>query len=187
MNVTNKKWLLIFISLVVLGILIAVAVWMLSGRSDQNPLIPFSAVPIIPSTSSISSTVGVKIYTNTKFGFEFEYPKDWKVKENLYGSPFSKFNLIIIPTNGKYLPDPILVNIVTPDFADRAILGRKNLGASISNINVGGISGTKYKYTEEFPTISIDLPFGEYRMILGAKKQYEDVFNQILATFKFLK
>ena len=43
-----------------------------------------------------------------------------------------------------------------------------------------------YKY-EGTQNISIDIPFGEYRILLGATKEHEDVFNQIISSFKFLE
>lgn len=53
---------------------------------------------------------------------------------------------------------------------------------------MGGVRGKKYEYVfEDVSKISIDLPFGEYRLLLGADKEYENVFNKILASFKFLK
>ncbi|MBI5401684.1 hypothetical protein HZB05_02550 [Candidatus Wolfebacteria bacterium] len=48
--------------------------------------------------------------------------------------------------------------------------------------------GSKYEYEYEgLPKIAIILPFGQYKMILGAYKDYEDVFNQVISSFKFLK
>lgn len=155
---------------------------------EQAIVSPPDESVISPSQSdSATTTSGFNLYRNEEWGFEFEYPEDWKIMENPYGSPFSRFNLIVVPTEGKYLPDPVLVNIVTPDFADRAAVSRKNLGAIESYVIIGSTGGIKYQYTEQLPTISIDIPFGEYRIILGAKKQYEDVFNQILSSFKFIE
>jgi len=129
----------------------------------------------------------MKTYKNTEFGFEFQYPKGWTFHENTFGSPFSKFNLVGASPEENGLPDPIdsplLINIVTPDFANKAFYDLKG-----SNITIAGISGKKYEYEYEgVSEIGIDLPFGEYHMLLGAKKGYEDIFNQILASFKFLK
>lgn len=166
---------------VALSVLIAIAIWMLARRANQN-----RQIPIITH-----STIGTKIYINAEYGFEFQYPENWTFHANTFYSPFSKFNLVGASPeeNGRPNPivSPLLINIVTPDFAERAVMNRKNLGAIETDIVVGGVDGRKYEYTENVAKISIDLSLGGYRIILGADKKYEDVFNQILASFKFLK
>lgn len=135
--------------------------------------------------STPSQTPEFKIYRNEEFGFEFQCPVNWEIKTNIYKSPASKFNLIAIPLQDKYLPDPILINIVTSEFVNRAFSDLENIA---NEIVINGAIGKKYKYeSESMQRISIILPFGEYKMILGAEKQYEDIFNQILASFKFLR
>jgi len=163
------------------------------NRDNQNQ----PAFPIAPAASSASPTQtdsagNVKTYTNTEFGFEFQYPENWTFHKNTFGGPFSKFNLVGASPKEKGHPDPIspslLVNIVAPDFADRTSISLKNLNASTSAVIVAGVKGTKYEYEfENTPQIGIDLPSGEYRLLLGANKKYENIFNQILASFKFLK
>ena len=140
--------------------------------------------PQIPTSATATGTIQeAKIYHNTEFGFEFQHPQDWKIIENPYGSPFSRFNLIIVPREEKYLPDPILINVVVPQFADNAFHDLQGTDVVVANI-----SGKKYEYQEEgLFEISIVLPFKENKIILGANKRYEDIFNQFLASFKFLK
>ncbi len=143
-------------------------------------------------TPTAQETTTSKTYHNTEFRFEFQYPENWLLYENTFGGSFSKFNLIGSSPEEDGYPDPIappfLINIVTPDFADRAVINIRNLGGSSSTTMVADTTGTKYVYEfEVVPQFVINIPFGEYRMLLGATKDYEDVFNQILATFKFLK
>ncbi|PIT97341.1 hypothetical protein COT77_01995 [Candidatus Berkelbacteria bacterium CG10_big_fil_rev_8_21_14_0_10_41_12] len=130
-----------------------------------------------------------KTYRNEEWEFEFRYPENWSFHEDTFYSPFSKFNLAGAPIGERYQIDPpLLINIVTLDFADSYVINMKNLGATTSDLIVGGIRGTKYEYIfESIPQVDINLSLGEYLMILGTKKQYEDIFNQILATFKFLE
>ncbi len=128
-----------------------------------------------------------KDYRNAEFGFEFQYPGNWPLYENTFGSPFSKFNLIGGSAEDDGYPDSdspsFLINVVTPDFADRA-----SSGPTKSNITIGGIIGKRYEFQYEgSKEIGVDLPFGQYHMLLGTTKKYESVFNQILASFKFLK
>jgi hypothetical protein len=144
--------------------------------------------------SSVSPSVqegvneNMRTYTNTEYGLEFQYPKDWSIHENVFNSPFSKFNLIgtspeeVVPNT---ITPSFILNIVTPDFVDRQFSDLKN---SAVEIIVDGAEGLKYEYNfEGFAQIAIDLPLGKYRLILGANKQYENVFNQIIASFRFLK
>ncbi|MEK7463404.1 MAG: hypothetical protein AAB621_03525 [Patescibacteria group bacterium] len=190
-SIIRKKWLIISIVIVVF---IGFSFWLFSNYKQTEVLPPQqpqqreqNSTTTPTDVSSISpvqatSTVGTKTYRNTEYGFEFQYPMDWKIIENPYGSPFSKFNLIVVPTKVKYLPDPILVNIVVPDFADNAF--RDLRGIDVMAVNR---PGKKYEYREEgLSQISIVLTLGENKVILGANKEYEDIFNQILATFKFL-
>lgn len=136
-------------------------------------------------TNKAEENIDWKVYRNEEWGFEFQYPKDWSFHENAFSSPFSKFNLIgTLPE--ETVPNTIipsfLINIVTSDFADRAFYDIKNTALET---NVGGVKGSKYEYDfEGFPQIAIDIPFGEYRMILGADRRYENTFNQIIASFK---
>ena len=82
----------------------------------------------------------------------------------------------------------MLINVVTTNFAGNAAVNKTNLGAVISDFTVDEIKGKKYVYDfESLRKISIDLPFGEYRMLLGINKKYEEIFDQILSSFKFFE
>lgn len=194
---TRKK----FIIPLLIAVITALVIVLVLVNWGKRPTIIIPSAPASSSSAAITSTSTsitapsstppvqanttkeTKIYRNIEFGFEFQYPEDWRVIENPYSSPFSKFNLIIVPKIGKYLPDPILINIVVPQFADNAFRDLYGVG-----IIVADISGERYEYQEEsLFEISIVLPFGQNKIILGANKQYEDVFNQILSSFKFLK
>lgn len=140
-------------------------------------------------TTTASQT---KIYRNEEWGFEFEYPEGWIFHANTFGGLFSKFNLVGASPEENNLPNPIypsiLINIVMPDFAERANINLGKLNASTSTVVVAATQGTKYEYEfEGTRRISIYLPLGEYQVNLGAQKKHEDVFNLILATFKFIK
>lgn len=138
-----------------------------------------------PKKNASEPASELKSYKNEKFGFEFRYPSDWKIMENTFWSPVSKFNLIVVPVEGGYLPDPVFVNITTPEFANRAFL---DLEDKATEVNIGGVKGKRYEYEfESLNQISIHLPFDEYHILLGAKKAYEDIFNQVLSSLKFLK
>jgi len=160
-------------------------------ENDFNKIL--TSFHFLKNTSQIPNSSKIKIYSNKDWGFEFQYPEElWIFRINTFSSPFSKFHLIGAPLSEEgliYAPNtPFIINIVTPNFADNFVRNMEISNASTSDFIVAGVEGKKYEYEfEGIQTIDIDLPFGQYHMILGATKQYENVFNQILASFKFLK
>ena len=132
----------------------------------------------------------MKTYRNEKYGFEFQYPSDLVVAENVFRSASEKFNLEVDFWNkeGKHL-DVFSVDIMPPIFAD----GFSGIHATTSSIVVGGVTGIKYEYVSEtLPGVAVVLPLGQDKVRLGidgAAKFYghEGTFNQILASFRFLK
>jgi hypothetical protein len=150
------------------------------GPSSQALPEPSSTVP-----TQASSAAGTKTYVNTEYGLELQYPSDWTVRENSFGSPNSKFNVELVPPKQRDLNDSILINIVLPAFAERAFLG---VGASTSIASVDRVAGVKYEYEfEGLPEVGIVVPLGQDRMIIGTEKRDEDVFNEVLASFKFVR
>jgi hypothetical protein len=184
MNDKRKNIKLIIIIFIVVIAIFTVGIFVKNQYSQthiQNP--PTGS----DSLSGTNNNLTTKIYKNTGFGFEFKYPADWTLHENTFTSPASKFNLIGASPKEKGNPNPVipsfLINIVTPEFGERAFYDLEG-----TDINVAGIPGKKYEYEfESVSRIAIDIPFKEYHVLFGAGKQYEDVFNQILASFKFLK
>ena len=189
----NKYFLIILLLVIISMIVLAIYSRLFYNTTEESSVIKnypknYPERQIVEGSSIMSA---LKTYHNEEYGFEFQYPENWTLHADTFYSPFSRFNLVGAAPEENGRPNPIvstlLINIVTPDFAERAVVNRKNLGAMETDIVVGGINGKKYEYIENIVKISIDLPFGEYKMILGADKKHEDVFNQILASFKFLK
>jgi len=177
----NSKKLIIIIVVI---LVIVLGGWLLVKNQKMPVQNPPTTSTLTPKTNNNQDT---KTYTNTEYGFEFEYPAEWTMHENIFGGPNSKFNLTGASPKENGIPNPVissfLVNIVTPTFAKNAFGGIDGV-----NITVSGISGKKYELEfNGIKEIGIDLPFGQYHMLLGATKEYETVFNQILASFKFLK
>lgn len=190
-----QKNKILVIILVALGIIIAFSVWFFLQYNQIKNQAQILGKPINTTSSQTSQTTtsSLKTYRNEQYGFEFQYPEDWSFYPNTFSSPFSKFNLIGASLEENSIPDPItpsiVINIVTPDFADRTSMSFKKLNASTSIIIVAGVKVTKYEYEfENLPRIAVvSLPLDKYRMLLGASKKYEDVFNQMILTFKFTK
>lgn len=182
----HRKLLFLFV-VIMLGFISA---WIFIFRPIQKELSPAVSIPPSIVSTSTGTTQQTKTYRNTEWGFEFEYPEDWSFQINRYRSQFSKFELLGDSSAENYNPfnPAFIVHIVTPEFASNATMSFRNLNARISVVTVAGTGGTKYEYEfESIPQIAIDIPFGEYRMLLGADIDHEDDFNKILASFKFLK
>ncbi len=186
----SKKTITIILVIILIAILLAAGWYCFIRQKKQT-----ENSPVLKETTASSTTQEItsktKLYRNEQWGFEFRYPEDWTLHPSILKSPFSKFELIGTASEEK-IPNTItpslLINIVSIDFADRASINFKKLNAITSKVIVFGVKGTKYKYKfESVPRITVDLPFGKYRILLGAKKRYEDVFNQVINTFKFLK
>lgn len=189
MKTINKKVLYI-LAIIVFFIVISVIYLILSKQLSQKPI--SNTNPSATTAATISNQTDnspeTKIYLNTEWGFEFQYPQDLILKENTFKSYYSKFNLTLFTPIREKRDLTFDVNIVLPEFPERSF---KNIEKIISEIIVAGVPGVKYEYEfEGFPETAIILPFGEYKMILGTgggSKQYLEEFNQILASFKFLK
>jgi hypothetical protein len=93
-----------------------------------------------------TATTSLKTYHNKQYGFEFQYPGNWKIIENPYGSPYSQFNLIAVPASGKYFPDPIAINIVIPKFIDMEYADLQSVG---TKEKINGTEGIRYEYENE--------------------------------------
>ncbi|MEK7149428.1 MAG: hypothetical protein AAB757_00405 [Patescibacteria group bacterium] len=137
-------------------------------------------------TAATTTTSTLKIYRNKEFGFEFQYPADLIIRENAFKSYYSKFNLKIYKKIEEQFDPTFLVNVVLPEFAEQSYGG---LEKTTDKVIVDGVSGIKYQYKfNERKETAIILPLNEYRLILGVYyEEYENVFNQIISTFKFLK
>lgn len=153
-----------------------------------SPPLPASATttPVAPPAQP-SSTNGMKTYTNNEYRFAFQYPGDWIIENNSFGGYYSKFLLMVAPKIGQKTYFPVYVHVVLPIFADQTFLRANPV---TSTVTIGGVLGIKYENEfEGVPEVAIVLPLEQYKIIVGTtdRQDYEDVFNQILASFKFLK
>lgn len=141
------------------------------------------------TTTQSTDHLGMKLYRNDEFGFEFWYPEGWVLYENTWKSPSSKFNLVVnLPGDDNVVLNSFMINITTPEFADNAIISRERLHAQIGHLVVDDTNGVEYRYSfEGLPEIDVDIPRNQYRVLIVVDKKHEKEFNQILSTFKFLK
>lgn len=176
---------IIIITTIVLVLITGVLVYKYKHKIQvKNKIIESIAENVTPIVTPTTDHTGMKLYQNKDYGFEFWYPNDWEVQENAFGSPYSKFNVTIAPLSGKYFPDPIVINIVTPDFSYNIPEDSK----VFSKINLGGIMANEHQYSYEGLTRNgIIVPFGKYNLILGANYEYQETFDKIISTFTFTR
>jgi hypothetical protein len=126
------------------------------------------------------------IYRNDEFGFEFTIPDGWQVKENLYKSPYSYFNLTLLPMREKATySDPVAINIVRPEFVE---MSYHDMKPTDSTVLVDGVKGVKYEYAfEGGDNIDIILPRTKNTFMIGYRKGYDDVFSGVILSFKFTR
>jgi hypothetical protein len=159
------------------------------SNSSTSPISFITSSSIITQTKSTDTT---KTYTNTEFGFEFNYPSDWTFTSGTFGSQGSKFNLVGASPEENGIPFPIdpsiLINVITPDFGKNILRTVQTLNPTTSSVAVSNMQETKYIYPfeNEF-LIDIVIPINpSTTIILGARKTYEKTFDQILESFRLL-
>lgn len=193
----TKKTIIALIPITILLVLIFVYQQRIqqSGGNTQNMIAtstPVVSAAAATGSSAISTTVSTtnhldtKLYHNEEWGFEFWYPDGWEWRANIFSGAFSKFNLTVMKINGENTSQNDVLNIVTPDFVENAKRNFALLGASTSTVLVGNVIATEYRYVfEGMPSIDVDIPFGEYRILFGGDAVHEKEFHDMLSTFKF--
>ncbi len=131
-------------------------------------------------------TPGYRRYENEEWGFAFEYPEDWLVKENYFENYYSQFNILVTPITESRWDDPILINIVTPDFVRSSFLAYQDQKTATV---FKGRKADMYNYEwQEMGMTDFIVPnFGNYSLILGSNEYYETEFAHFLDTFEFLE
>lgn len=156
--------------------------------ATSTPAQPINATITIATTTQTNDHPGMKRYRNTEWGFEFWYPEGWEWKENVFGSPFSKFNLTLMRIKDKNTNQDTVLNIVVPEFAKNATRSISAIDPRPIEITVDGERGMKYSFLHEGPSeLIVDFPFNEYHILLGVASWNESELNTIVSTFKFLK
>lgn len=177
---SNKQSLLALLLIIIAGS--SVAIW---WSLNWNPLVNI----VQPGYSDQNGTQGqTKTYRNEEWGFEFQYPEDWTIKENAFGSAVSMFNLVVEPTDTAHFPRPIRINILPNDWIERVQESFEVDGIESFDVQIDRVDGVRYNHVDEgLPQIDYILPLGANRIVIGGKKEYEEVLEGVLDTFKFLK
>jgi len=146
----------------------------------------FSSFKFSDSKSSVD-TSSWKTYQNDKYGFEFKYPATWYYNQGFRGD--TQYLICLNPLGSSGDCTAVLTVNWNVDFEDR-LNAMKSLfiekySVEESIIQVDGVDGKLLK---------INNPGGFTRLLFWEKGGYlynlqatEDLFSQILPTFKFIK
>ncbi len=158
----NKKFATFF----VLAVLVAGASYAALQYYQTNRAIDSDYVPAF--TPRMSENSEWKTYTNTQYGFEFKYPRDWHVLNNSIWPPDSSLAVSFdVNPIGTFKKDPIAKN-----------LKQITLGERIADVL--DVSPIRYVVV---PISSSQ----ELKITLPLPTTTESIYNQILSTFKFTK
>lgn len=124
MTMISKNTIIVILVLILL-VAVGVYYFVIQKETSKTPAV---SEKVAPPPTQATTTSETKTYRNEEWGFEFEYPDGWIVKENTFGSYYSKFNILITPNLAEQYPCPILVNVVLNEFVDNSF---KNIGKKL--------------------------------------------------------
>lgn len=162
----------------------------LGNNQDQLNLLN-QILPTFHFFGSFDKIVPWQIYTNTKYGYTVKFPSFWSVhREDDVATRFGGSILDYVALNpGADIHDlSAIVDIMmrSASYAEEVLEDGQN--SKRESIIVDGVQGTKmvvpYHLGER---IIVLLPFGEHSISLATDAPYEEIFNQILATFRFVE
>ncbi|OHB10858.1 MAG: hypothetical protein A3H60_01880 [Candidatus Zambryskibacteria bacterium RIFCSPLOWO2_02_FULL_44_12b] len=150
------------------------------------------------STSSPTLTTSWQNYRNEEYGFEFRYPKDWIQQTNYQDDP----SLVTVVSDPEIFaaikdcyegcgPDIWFFYYPNKDL-EKYVSNKNNLifdHKKITFANQNAYEATEGGYSSYF-TILIQKDTAMYKILFfnrGAKKDLDDIDNQILSTFKFIE
>jgi len=172
------------------------------GESLGNiefPQIETSDMPQMPDLSALQNldTADWKTYTNADYGFEFNYPDDWKLEQldTVITLKSLDFERLDAEMDSKVLSGASIritkrVNSSGESLENINIESR----SEVENLEVDNIKAIEYYYRYEGPkTLFVNLIKGNYMYQIifssvgnGRQDKYYPNFIQILSTFKFL-
>ncbi len=197
----NKKFAITFVVLVLLGASAYAGIWYWQDQQVAQEVVP-TFTPRADGSTSL--TASWKTYTNTKYGFEFKYPSNWKEwstssdKDITFYDPSVNYG-----SDSDRLFPAVTINVQADTFSGSIIEYDKSINPAIAALRqnsteiIGG--KTAYVYTGKgvvdfrivFNRSDIYL-FSSSAATIAANKNEESaqpvrqVFNQILSTFKFI-
>ena len=188
------KWLVVVAVVVIFGVFI---VWLVLSFASEPIKENAEGVDLstttadvsggIQATSSTEVTGNLKTYRNNKWGFAFDYPADWEIREPAFYSKVSLFNLAVEPTQNNAVR-AVSININSNSWTEKA-LGQIEADGFVSEQKIiAGISAVYFMSTYEWEAANYIFPIDHlHKMSIAGRIEYLDVFNQIVASFRLLE
>jgi hypothetical protein len=196
MNINNQKGFVNIVLMVVIVVLVGVVgyfafVKKLEPVAKQPTPAPTQATtptktPVSPTQTAKDETAGWKTFTDTQYGFKFEYPATWKATANDNEGPDYKVVARVVNPSRAGKPD---TDVPIEQFLVRS----QNVTCEGQSINLGGKTGTGRGWEQGFGFIYYrDLCFKTEgwatTILLSAfDGSSQAMMDKILSTFRFTK
>lgn len=139
-----------------------------------------------------SETADWKTYTNDEYGFEFKYPGEWKVGEERASGDYF---MVLIGRQEPVQVYGIFALAVRYKSKNEYLSSLESVGyinVGESDTLLGGEKATFYTYSRNNSDLKWRMIVAEkdgntIEFSMGATEEYDNVFNNILSTFKFTK
>ena len=128
----------------------------------------------------------MKVYRNTEFGFEFEYPRDWEIRAPAFYSKVSLLNMSISPDGS----DAVVINITPKEWVENALVKMRARGVNIEDVTLDGHAAIELKDKDRVSrpaTITLVLVDDTFWIDITGVLGYEEGYRQILNSFKLPK
>jgi len=174
----------------------------LTGKNNEMPGLDESSAPSLDILDN-SETADWRVYKNSKYGFEVNYPKDWLLREYGTGVAFSPadsgseaINVGFYERGANYCQIPFddYIRIAGP----AEIQNYTSLNIIDGGISYNGVEmyQARWNYTDSQGVGQISLPItyieineelcGSIEAFLN-DNNYSDVYNKIILTFNLIK
>jgi hypothetical protein len=161
------------------------------SNNDTKPVQPINTQPTTQAPAAEASDW--RVYTNSKYGFSIEVPKDWVAKDTTTGvtfvSPQTKLNEEKRLQDCNDKDDTTLCNSngVPVDFSFSSKSADVNVG-TIKEVTYNGVVFTEYEAQSMFSEKHYKITYaGKLYDFSALGTNGQDVLPQILSTLKFTK
>ncbi|GEM_PF-6098944 len=142
-----------------------------------------TAIPTVAITPDPLATWSA--YVSTRNGYSFRYPKDWTLKNTVQSDPKILEYIVLNPPGAALGALTITFTYTIRTYQEVLGTNTKNTSA----IQVASISATKRVNQNSNGDISTEviLPYGSRTIIIYGKSTYQNIYDQVISSFVFLK
>ena len=175
------------VSLVVIsvGLIVILGVWIGWDKEDVPGRVSPQGRFVGTSTEVQTESSTWLRHESTEWGFGFNYPYEWKILEDSFGGYYTQYNIVFRPVKGTHTGDPLIINVVLPEFTERTFAG---LDIETESIFLDGVEGKRHTYEFRNSTHTmVVFPLNEYRLLIGTNGFYDELFKTVLNSFEFIE